>query len=236
MATASASSHAHHSHHHSKHTSGATRRGRLRGIVFDMDGTLTLDGAIDFLEMRRRAKIPPGQDILAHIASLPEEERRQAENAVAEVEREGYARIALNHGCIEALQALKGKGLKLAILTRNTDEAVAVFLDRFGLHHHFDMTVSRDWKGKPKPHPDALFHISKTWGFAPEEMMMVGDWVDDVNAGLNAGCHTAILKLEKNTEHLHLAHHTLDLLHHLIDVVDNHYEVEPADSKSAPVK
>mmetsp|Transcript_19702 Transcript_19702/g.32298 ORF Transcript_19702/g.32298 Transcript_19702/m.32298 type:complete len:80 (+) Transcript_19702:86-325(+) len=37
-----------------------TSRLPLKGIVFDMDGTLTKDGAIDFADMRKRANIPEG--------------------------------------------------------------------------------------------------------------------------------------------------------------------------------
>ena len=54
----------------------------------DMDGTLTIP-CIDFGEMRRRAGVPAGQDILDAINGWPEAERRErAYAAIAEVEEE----------------------------------------------------------------------------------------------------------------------------------------------------
>jgi hypothetical protein len=45
---------------------------RLRALVLDMDGTLTMPGAIDFARMRARLLMPPaGGDILTHVASDP---------------------------------------------------------------------------------------------------------------------------------------------------------------------
>ena len=53
-----------------------------------MDGTLTIP-CIDFGEMRRRAGVPAGQDILDAINGWPEAERRErAYAAIAEVEGE----------------------------------------------------------------------------------------------------------------------------------------------------
>jgi hypothetical protein len=46
------------------------------GVIFDMDGTLTVP-ILDFVEMRRRAGVREGQDIL-HAVSLMEEGPRAA--------------------------------------------------------------------------------------------------------------------------------------------------------------
>ena len=67
-------------------------------ITFDMDGILTADGAIDFQEMRSRARIPPGSDILQHISTLSGAERDIAQAAIAQVEAEGRERTRLSEG------------------------------------------------------------------------------------------------------------------------------------------
>jgi hypothetical protein len=46
-----------------KTMSASGDRRRLRGIVFDMDGTVTVP-VINFKEMRARVGVPPGHDIL----------------------------------------------------------------------------------------------------------------------------------------------------------------------------
>mmetsp|Transcript_44275 Transcript_44275/g.88870 ORF Transcript_44275/g.88870 Transcript_44275/m.88870 type:complete len:257 (+) Transcript_44275:3-773(+) len=166
----------------------------LRGVVFDLDGTLTKEGSLDFDEMYRRAGKPPAEkNILAWVETLPLDEKAKAEKAIREVEREGYQRQELTTNCKAMLEQLRKRPLKLAILTRNSDEGVQIFLDMFGLHNTFAATFSRDWKlGRAKPHPDALLHVAEEWSLAPQQIMMVGDWKDDIEAGLAAGTRTCL--------------------------------------------
>ena len=43
----------------------------LKAVVFDMDGTLTQEGALDYTEMYRRAGAPPGcKNILEWVSTL----------------------------------------------------------------------------------------------------------------------------------------------------------------------
>jgi phosphoglycolate phosphatase-like HAD superfamily hydrolase len=43
----------------------------LKAVVFDMDGTLTQEGALDYAEMYRRAGAPPGcKNILEWVETL----------------------------------------------------------------------------------------------------------------------------------------------------------------------
>merc|ERR1712094_85005 len=49
----------------------------LKGVVFDMDGTLTLPGQLDFQRMRERTGVPPGADIVPFLRE------RHAGNAAA---------------------------------------------------------------------------------------------------------------------------------------------------------
>ena len=85
-----------------------------------MDGTFTADGAIDFQEMRNRARIPPGSDILQRISALSGADVAQA--AIAQVEAEGRERTRLNEGCVDLRHALHARYVPLAILTRNNQE------------------------------------------------------------------------------------------------------------------
>jgi len=190
----------------------------LVGVVFDMDGTLTLDGAIDFDAMRKEVGVPDERGILEYVHSLPAEARESGEEIIRRIEREGYERMDLNDACVETVHALKSAGLKIGILTRNTDEAVQYFLDRFGLRGCFDVTLSREWEGPPKPAPDALLHIRGMWMCEPRQMLMVGDHLDDVLTGKAADCHTALLRLEKNKEHHVHTDHSINGLWELVSL------------------
>ena len=186
-------------------------------ITFDMDGTLTADGAIDFEEMRSRACIPSGSDILQHISTLSGPERVRAQAAIAQVEAEGRDRTRLNDGCVPLLQALHARNVHMAILTRNNQDALEWTLQKFALTQFFppNLRISRDFAGRPKPHPDGLLHIAKTCGVLDmKRMLMVGDWSDDIDAGVAAGCHTCLLQYDKN-RHVSNAHMAVASLQHL---------------------
>jgi len=44
-----------------------------------------------------------------------------------------------------------------------------------------------------KPQPEGLWRICKAWGVAPSEVLMLGDYVYDIQVGRNAGARTALL-------------------------------------------
>ena len=186
----------------------STASARLRAVVFDMDGTLTQEGALDYAKMYTRAGAPAGcKNVLEWLETLDDAARDRAKAAIQEVEREGYNRQLLNPNCEEMLRTLKARDLKLGILTRNTDEGVQTFLDKFGLRSLFDATISRCWTGGAcKPAPDALLFLAQQWKIAPEQMMMVGDWKDDIAAGKAAGAFTCLKELgpdaQRHNSHL----------------------------------
>ncbi|OWM87033.1 hypothetical protein CDL15_Pgr019840 [Punica granatum] len=85
--------------------SNPTRKARLRGVVFDMDGTLTVP-VIDFAAMYRavlgdpeylrvRAENPSGIDILHHIESWDPDRQKKANEIIAEYERRGLDRLQI---------------------------------------------------------------------------------------------------------------------------------------------
>ena len=50
---------------------------RIKFVLFDFDGTLTLPGAIDFALIRQRIGCPDDMAILEFIQTLSDESRRQ---------------------------------------------------------------------------------------------------------------------------------------------------------------
>lgn len=161
---------------------------RVLGVVFDMDGTLTLQGAIDFVRMRERVGAPRGTDVLEHIASQPDAAVRAAlEAAVVEEEDAGLARMALAPDARAALARLAAAGVPTALLTRNNDAAVARTLALLALPAPaFSVALSRSFT-PCKPHPAPLLHISAAWGVPAAALAMVGDSVDDMACARAAG-------------------------------------------------
>lgn len=88
--------------------SRSQEKSRLRGVVFDMDGTLTVP-VIDFAAMYKsvlgeeeykamRAKSPSGIDILQHIETWSPEKQQKAYEIIADIERQGLDQLQIMPG------------------------------------------------------------------------------------------------------------------------------------------
>merc|ERR1719163_1567741 len=91
----------------------------LRGVVFDMDGTLTKPN-LDFAEMYRRCGVDKSEDILAAIAAKPLDERAAAQAVIDEMEGEGRRTLELMPGAVELARWLHLHGIPMSMVTRNT--------------------------------------------------------------------------------------------------------------------
>jgi phosphoglycolate phosphatase-like HAD superfamily hydrolase len=57
----------------------------------------------------------------------------------------------------------------------------------------FDVILTRESPGRPKPHPDGVIDAARRFGVERGEVLMVGDYVFDIEAGRAAGASTALL-------------------------------------------
>ncbi|XP_039127000.1 haloacid dehalogenase-like hydrolase domain-containing protein At2g33255 isoform X2 [Dioscorea cayenensis subsp. rotundata] len=183
-------------------TVAATPKASLKGVVFDMDGTLTVP-VIDFPAMYRtvlgedtyaslRSASPSGGiDILHHIETWAPAEQQRAYEIIAHFEQQGLDRLQIMPGALELCRFLDSKKIRRGLITRNVDAAVDLFHQRFGIM--FAPALSREFRPY-KPDPAPLLHICSTWGVSPNEVMMIGDSLrDDVVCGRRAGAFTCLL-------------------------------------------
>ena len=103
----------------------------VHGIVFDLDGTLTLP-VLDFAKLRSNLQCPKGVDILQFCNSKSGSEKELALRLVEEFEEEGRKNTKLQPGVFELLKFLSQCGLKRALITRNSQASVDKFLDLLG--------------------------------------------------------------------------------------------------------
>ncbi|KAL1561659.1 haloacid dehalogenase-like hydrolase domain-containing protein [Salvia divinorum] len=182
-------------------TSSVTPNPRLRGVVFDMDGTLTVP-VIDFPAMYRavlgeqeylriKSESPSGIDILHHIETWRPDKQKRAYEIIADFEKQGSDKLQIMPGASELCEFLNSKNIRRGLITRNLKDAVDIFHKRFGMS--FSPAISREFRPY-KPDPAPLLHICSIWNMEPDEVMMVGDSLkDDVACGKRAGAFACLL-------------------------------------------
>ncbi|KAF8333148.1 HAD-like domain-containing protein [Cantharellus anzutake] len=183
----------------------------LKGIVFDMDGTLCEPQTWMFRKMREALGIGKSVDILDHIESLLPPNRVAAEESIRAIEREAMASTCTSTlaqmkpqlGLVPLMKYLTERGICKAICTRNFDVPVNHLLQTFLPEFTFSPIMTRTFKPN-KPHPACILHIQKQWAVQTSEMMMIGDSIEDMVAGRNAGALTVLL-LAQDGHNAHLA-------------------------------
>ena len=155
-----------------------------------MDGTLTL-AKHDFSSIRHALGLPPDQTILESLAALPPETAAPLYERLQAIELEIAQRSEAAAGADELLGYLSAQGARVGILTRNSALNTQVTLAAAGLAQHFTAAdlVSRDC-APPKPHPAGIQRLLAQWQAQPQEAVMVGDFVYDLQAGRAAGTTT----------------------------------------------
>lgn len=99
------------------------------------------------------------------------------------------ARWRLFPDAIATLEALRGRGLHLALLTNSGDvDHSERLIDRFGLRPYFDPIVISAAAGWRKPHPALFRGIAAAWGLPPSAIAVVGDLLEaDIRGAHLAG-------------------------------------------------
>jgi len=188
---------------------GNVRR-KLEAVIFDFDGTLA-ELHLDFADMKRQLKVlaqgyfgdvlqtpqvPALEWLEALAASLQLRDKAAAKDLeeragslIKEIELQAAHRGALFPSTRSILQELQRDSIKVAIITRNCEEAVRIVfpdLDRYcgGL-------LARDHVSRVKPDPDHLLRALEEIGASPETALMVGDHPLDMQTGKRAGTLTA---------------------------------------------
>jgi len=179
---------------------------RPRGVVFDLDGTLTdnmschAEAFAVFLERhglppltmevrrridgKRNAEIFPilfGRDV------TPEETRRfeeEKEGAYRELSRDRLQPIA---GVLTLLARLEEKGIGVAVATSAPEKNVAHTLGAIGLADRLGLVVRSDAVPRGKPHPDVFLYAARELGVAPDACLAFEDAPVGVTAAVRAG-------------------------------------------------
>ena len=114
----------------------------IKGIIFDMDGTLTLP-VYDGRELLKRLPLPPDtNDILVSVMQLDGPKRTKAMRTIEQYEEEMEEKTELQPHVLKLLHFIASNGVKLALVTRNTLKGTKVFLDLLQAEADKDTTHS----------------------------------------------------------------------------------------------
>jgi hydrogenase expression/formation protein HypE len=168
----------------------------IRAVLFDFDGTLTEPGSLDFGVIRDAVGCPPGRPVLEFINGMASQaERAEALKILEAFEEEAARQSRPNAGAEEALEFLRANGMKIGIISRNSLASIKTALDNFARIRPGDFAVilSRDDPYVPKPSPEGILAAAGILGIPAAQILVVGDFVFDIEAGHRAGALAAFL-------------------------------------------
>jgi phosphoglycolate phosphatase len=160
----------------------------IRGVIFDLDGTL-VDSGLDFDLMRREMGLAGELPLLEALQALPSEIAARCWAILHEHEQRGSQRATLFPGVRDFLSALERRGLLRAVVTRNSRALTLATLARLEVDFH--PIVCRE-DAPAKPDPQAIWKVCENWGIEPNQCVMIGDYRFDIEAGRRAGTHTVL--------------------------------------------
>ncbi len=180
----------------------------IRGVIFDMDGTL-LDSMHHWRTCSSRfvrsLGLEPEEGLDGRLAGVSVKEggdylrRRYFPHMTAEEINaaivaflvDTYAHdIEAKPGALDVLQGLKSMGIKVALATASERCHSDPAFTRLGVMDCFDGIYTCSQAGRGKHHPDIFLLAAREMGLSPAEIAVVEDAPHALETAGNAGFHT----------------------------------------------
>jgi phosphoglycolate phosphatase len=183
-------------------------RPALRGLLFDLDGTLVdsapdLSGTVNDLR-GRRGLAPLPHALLRPFATrgalglleagFPDLDSSERESMRDEFLDRYRQRLWLESrafpGIGEVLETLHRRGVRLGVVTNKIESLARPLVEAAGWHHLFTTLIAGDTTPRPKPDSAPVLAACEALGLVPEVCALIGDDERDVLAGKAAGSQT----------------------------------------------
>ena len=168
----------------------------IKAVLFDFDGTLSKPGALDFPRLKKEIGCPPNHPVLEFIDGLTNRlHRKRSISMLEQFEMAAAVHSESNPGAEDLIAYLRSKGIGIGLITRNRLSCIERALQNFNALDisDFDIVVSRETPVDIKPSGEGILLAARTLNVDVQEVLMVGDYIFDIQAGQAAGCMTALL-------------------------------------------
>ena len=171
----------------------------LRGVIFDLDGTVAdtlpvcfaafrevFQDALgrDYSDQEVRAMFGPAEEgILQRL--IPHDWERRLEQYLAAYQRLHSLCPEPFPGMRAAIGTLRQRGVRLGIVTGKGPRSAAISLQELGLDGVFDPVEAGSPNGGVKP--DAMRRVLDSWGLPPNEVASLGDARPDIESSRQLG-------------------------------------------------
>lgn len=189
-------------------------------ILFDLDGTL-VDSASDLYramnmslnvlqlplvtEVQVRTWVGKGtslfcESVLKHLTGqVDQAQHQQLLNTFLEIyNAEPCVDTQPFDGIVEFLDWGKSNGKTLVCVTNKPEAPARGILKTLGIDHYFTDTIGGDRFTERKPHPRQLLYCVEHYGVSKEQVLMIGDSSNDVEAARRAGIDCIVVSYGYN--------------------------------------
>ncbi len=177
---------------------------KFKGIIFDIDGTLTstndlIFASFNFITKKYLGKTFSDEEILKWFGPTEDVILKEFCGDDYEKAREEYYKFySDNHfmadiypGIKEILDELKANEVLLSIYTGKGKEAATITLKKLNIYKYFDLIITGDEVKEHKPSPEGIEIFLDKFNLKKDEVIMIGDSPSDINAARSAGVKVA---------------------------------------------
>jgi HAD superfamily hydrolase (TIGR01549 family) len=177
---------------------------KYKGIIFDIDGTLTstfdlIFASFNYVMKKYLNKNYSNEEITGLFGPTEDQilDELCGENS-GKAKEDYYNFYSENHhmadlypGIKEILEYIKSKNVYLSIYTGKGRKAAAITLKKLEIFDYFDLMISGDEVKEHKPSPEGIELFINKFKIPKEKVLMIGDAPSDIKAARAAGVEVA---------------------------------------------
>lgn len=186
---------------------------RFKGIIFDVDGTLTYTNQLifdsfnhitekylnkSFTDEQIIALFGPTEDVI--LKEMCKDDYEKARVDYYNYYKNNHDIAKTYDGIDKLIEDIYNSGVILSIFTGKGRTSALMTLDALGLTKYFDLIVSGDDVEEHKPSPEGILKFLNKHNLHTENVLMIGDAPSDILAAKAAGVSIASVVWDSYSE------------------------------------